>query len=227
MDITQVKVVLIDNNDSFTYNLVDELRVMGVELKVFRNAVPTNTIIEQLQAYQLTGPAMLLLSPGPGAPKDAGNMPEVLNQVKGRFPVLGICLGHQAIVEAYGGSVGRAEDVMHGKASLMQHAFPGIFEGLSNPLSIARYHSLIATNVPQCLHVIAGINKLPMAILHEADNMLGFQFHPESILTCDGSRLLRQAITYLSSRAFASANSAPQEVTGAQTGKTLSAKDKQ
>lgn len=197
MDIRQLKVVLIDNHDSFTYNLVDELRVMGVELKVFRNSVSTHNIMQQLANYQAQGPTLLMLSPGPGAPKDAGNMPQVIQAVKGKYPVLGICLGHQAIVEAYGGTVGRAENVMHGKASLMTHRFSAVFEGLANPISIARYHSLVATSVPDCLQVIACIDKLPMAIIHQADNMLGFQFHPESILTCDGSLLLRQAMQYL------------------------------
>lgn len=197
IDISQVKVVLIDNHDSFTYNLVDELRVMGVELKVFRNNVSTDIMIQQLASYHSSGPTLLMLSPGPGAPKDAGNMPEVLEAVKGKFPVLGICLGHQAIVEAYGGEVGRAEDVMHGKASLMTHNFSEVFANLPVPLSIARYHSLVATRVPDSLQVIAQIGKLPMAIIHQTDKMLGFQFHPESILTCDGSLLLQQAITYL------------------------------
>ncbi|WP_371193427.1 aminodeoxychorismate/anthranilate synthase component II [Glaciecola sp. SC05] len=200
-DIRTLKVVLIDNHDSFTYNLVDELRVMGVELKVFRNTVAVEKICQQLADYQAHSPTLLMLSPGPGAPSDAGNMPQVIEAVKGKYPVLGICLGHQAIVEAYGGEVGRAEDVMHGKASLMTHAYPNVFKALPQPLSIARYHSLVARRVPDCLQVIAGIDHLPMAIIHEADKMLGFQFHPESILTCDGSLLLQQAMAYLAIKA--------------------------
>lgn len=197
IDIRDVKVVLIDNHDSFTYNLVDELRVLGVELKVFRNNVATATILECLASYQLSSPTLLMLSPGPGAPIDGGNMLDVIHAAKGKYPVLGICLGHQAIVEAYGGKIGRAEDVMHGKASLMPHAYEDIFKQLPQPLSIARYHSLIARDVPDCLQVIANIKDLPMAIIHEADKMLGFQFHPESILSCDGSELLQQAIQFL------------------------------
>jgi anthranilate synthase component 2 len=196
-EMTQIKVVLIDNHDSFTYNLVDELRVMGVELKVFRNTVALEHILSQLESYQRQGPCLLMLSPGPGAPSDAGNMPALIEAAKGRFPVLGICLGHQAIVEAYGGAVGRAEDVMHGKASLMTHQFEEIFQSLPKPLSIARYHSLVATSVPDSLQIIAQIASLPMAILHQADNMLGFQFHPESVLSSEGSLLLRQAMQYL------------------------------
>ncbi|MBT1452102.1 aminodeoxychorismate/anthranilate synthase component II [Glaciecola sp. XM2] len=192
-----LKVVLIDNHDSFTYNLVDELRVMGVHLKVFRNTVPVEHIMSQLSEYAQQGQCLLMLSPGPGAPKDAGNMPTLIQAVKGRYPVLGICLGHQAIVEAYGGEVGRAEDVMHGKASLMTHAHEGIFKALPNPLSIARYHSLVATRVPNSLQVIATIGDLPMAIIHDTDNMLGFQFHPESVLSSEGSLLLQQAMQFL------------------------------
>ncbi|MFT5276572.1 MAG: anthranilate synthase component 2, partial [Granulosicoccus sp.] len=148
-------------------------------------------------------PTLLMLSPGPGTPSDAGCMPELLQKVRGKYPVLGICLGHQAIVEAYGGTVARAPKVMHGKASHM--AFiesaetDGIFKDLSNPLSIARYHSLVATKVPDSLKVIANIDGLVMAVLHANDRMLGFQFHPESILTCDGSVLLMQSIQFLAS----------------------------
>jgi anthranilate synthase component 2 len=211
MDIRHIKVVLIDNHDSFTYNLVDELRVMGVELKVFRNTVPSDKILAQLALYHQTSPTLLMLSPGPGAPKDAGNMPEVIDAVKGKYPVLGICLGHQAIVEAYLGRVGRAEDVMHGKASLMDHCFSEVFADLPNPLSIARYHSLVATLVPDCLQVIAAIGSLPMAILHQTDNMLGFQFHPESILTSQGSLLLQQAMRYLTNDTSSSANQTTKE----------------
>ncbi|WP_395344238.1 aminodeoxychorismate/anthranilate synthase component II [Ningiella sp. W23] len=193
----QIKVVLIDNHDSFTYNLVDELRVMGVELTVFRNSVASETILQTLNGYKAKGPTLLMLSPGPGSPSDAGNMPEILQKVKAQFPVLGICLGHQAIVEAYGGEVGRAGEVMHGKSSLMAHDFEVLFQALPNPLSVARYHSLVATRVPDCLQVIASIGNLPMAILHKTDKMLGFQFHPESILSCEGSLLLEHAIDFL------------------------------
>nr|WP_136251935.1 aminodeoxychorismate/anthranilate synthase component II [Ningiella ruwaisensis] len=217
MDVENVKVVLIDNHDSFTYNLVDELRVLGVELKVFRNSVDVGVVFAQLESYRTQGPTLLMLSPGPGAPKDAGNMPQVIERAKGQYPVLGICLGHQAIVEAYGGEVGRAEDVMHGKASLMQHSFEAVFEKLPQPLSIARYHSLVATRVPDCLQVIAHIQQLPMALHHPSDNMLGFQFHPESILTAQGSRLLKQAILYLVSSRMPSQIDSKSQVNCSQT----------
>jgi anthranilate synthase component 2 len=200
---TQIKLVLIDNIDSFTYNLVDEIRSLGIEMTIYRNTVATQTVLDKLAQYKQSGPTLLMLSPGPGAPSDAGCMPELLQKVRGKYPVLGICLGHQAIVEAYGGTVARAPKVMHGKASHM--AFiesaetDGIFKDLSNPLSIARYHSLVATKVPDSLKVIANIDGLVMAVLHANDRMLGFQFHPESILTCDGSVLLMQSIQFLAS----------------------------
>lgn len=196
-----INLVLIDNVDSFTYNLVDEIRSLGVEMTIYRNTVDTQTVLDKLAEYKKQGPSLLMLSPGPGAPSDAGCMPELLKKVKGIYPVIGICLGHQAIVEAYGGTVARAPYVMHGKSSQMQ--FLGdqdtlsIFAGLSNPLSIARYHSLVATSMPDDLKTIASIDGLVMAALHPKHKMLGFQFHPESILTCDGSQLLMQSIRYL------------------------------
>jgi anthranilate synthase component 2 len=192
-----IHVVLIDNQDSFTYNLVDELRVLGATLSVYRNTVDVSQVLSKLSEYQNIGPTLLLLSPGPGAPAQAGNMPAILEEVKGKFPVLGICLGHQAIVESYQGKVGRAPQVMHGKSSMMHHDFNAIFQAITSPMPIARYHSLAATIVPDCLQVIAHIDDLPMAILHENDRMLGFQFHPESVLTCQGSQLLSQAMQYL------------------------------
>lgn len=196
-----INLVLIDNIDSFTYNLVDEIRSLGVEMTIYRNTVATQTVLDKLAEYEKKGPTLLMLSPGPGAPADAGCMPELLKLVKGKFPVLGICLGHQAIVEAYGGKVARAPEVMHGKASQMTFSETAetqeIFAGLSNPLSIARYHSLVATQIPDSLQVIANIDGLVMAVLQPNDRMLGFQFHPESILTCDGSILLMQSIQYL------------------------------
>jgi anthranilate synthase component 2 len=197
----QINLVLIDNIDSFTYNLVDEIRSLGIEMSIYRNTVHAQTVLDKLAEYNKTGPTLLMLSPGPGAPADAGCMPEVLQKVRGKYPVLGICLGHQAIVEAYGGVVARAPQVMHGKASQMSYAdteeTQSIFAGLSNPLSIARYHSLVATQIPESLQVIANIDGLVMAVLQPNDRMLGFQFHPESILTCDGSVLLMQSIAFL------------------------------
>jgi len=195
--LANLHLVLIDNQDSFTYNLVDELRVMGAVLTVFRNTVATEKVMATLLQYSQKGPTLLMLSPGPGSPSDAGNMPDIIVQAKGKYPVLGICLGHQAIVENYGGTVARAPQVMHGKSSMMTHNFPDLFKQLPSPMAIARYHSLAAVDVPECLQIVAKIDGLPMAILHQNDKMLGFQFHPESVLTCQGSQLLLQAMQFL------------------------------
>jgi anthranilate synthase component 2 len=177
---------------------------MGVNLTVFRNTVATHTVMQTLAHYHEQGPTLLMLSPGPGAPSNAGNMPSILEQAKGKYPVLGICLGHQAIVESYQGKVARARQVMHGKSSMMQHNYPKLFKDLPSPMSIARYHSLVAIDVPECLQIIAHIDTVAMAVLHHSDKMLGFQFHPESVLTSQGSQLLLQAIEYLLGEAYES-----------------------
>ena len=190
-------VVLLDNVDSFTYNLVDELRSLGLSLTVFRNTVDAQVIIDFLRQQSQQQPTLLMLSPGPGAPADAGCMPSLLQAVQGHYPVLGICLGHQAIVEHYGGEIVRASSVMHGKSSLLKHTEEKMFAGLPNPFPVARYHSLMAGSVPSCLSVMAQVDEIPMAVYHPGDHMLGFQFHPESILTSMGSQLLRQSVNYL------------------------------
>ena len=200
--LSNLQVVLIDNQDSFTYNLVDELRVMGAEITVFRNTVTTQKVMATLLEYREKGKTLLMLSPGPGSPSEAGNMPEIILQARGKYPVLGICLGHQAIVESYQGKVARAPYVMHGKSSMMLHDFPALFKEIPSPMAIARYHSLVAVDVPDCLQIVAQIDGLPMAILHKSDKMLGFQFHPESVLTCQGSQLLLQAMQYLVSESL-------------------------
>ncbi|MGO4894529.1 aminodeoxychorismate/anthranilate synthase component II [Flavobacterium sp. W21_SRS_FM6] len=199
-----VCVFLLDNFDSFTYNLVDELRSLGLELIVYRNSVPADFILQKMheQAATQNGDGqpkqvMLMLSPGPGNPSQAGSMLTLLDLVKGQFPVLGICLGHQAIVESYGGNIVRANQVMHGKSSLITHSGTDMFATLPQPLPVARYHSLMADNMPAELDVLADFNGIPMAVAHRQDRMLGFQFHPESILTSHGSQLLLQSIVYL------------------------------
>jgi len=201
---SQICVFLLDNFDSFTYNLVDELRTLGLELIVYRNNVPADSILQKMQdkAQQTdnSGQAkqvMLMLSPGPGNPSQAGSMLELLNLVKGQFPVLGICLGHQGIVESYGGKIIRADKVMHGKSSLIEHCADKMFANMPQPLPVARYHSLMASNMPEELTVLANFAKIPMAVAHLQDKMLGFQFHPESILTSHGSQLLMQSIEFL------------------------------
>ncbi|GAA6183822.1 MULTISPECIES: aminodeoxychorismate/anthranilate synthase component II [Alteromonadaceae] len=196
-----ISVFLLDNYDSFTYNLVDELRGMGMELIIYRNSVSAQMIYSQMQQKAENSEVLLLLSPGPGEPSQAGCLLELIELVKGQFPVLGICLGHQAIVKSYGGKVIRAEQVMHGKASYIQHDNSALFCGLANPLPVARYHSLVVSDIPKELNVIANFEGIPMCVYHPADRMLGFQFHPESILTSHGSQLLEQSIRYLTQKA--------------------------
>ncbi|ALM91143.1 aminodeoxychorismate/anthranilate synthase component II [Alteromonas stellipolaris] len=200
--INKTTLFLLDNVDSFTYNLVDELRALNLEINVYRNTVCADMLFEKMQEQATKGPVLLMLSPGPGAPSEAGCMPALLEKVAGTFPVLGICLGHQAIVEYYGGIVGRATQVMHGKSSAITHSEKDMFTDLPQPLHVARYHSLAAQTLPDALEPCASCvnddgSETVMAVFNKTDKMLGFQFHPESILTAQGSVLLKQSIDYL------------------------------
>lgn len=187
-------IVLLDNFDSFTYNLVDQFRSLGFPVTVYRNNLSALAIEQAL--FQHDNP-VLVLSPGPGTPADAGCMPALIQQVKGRIPMLGICLGHQAIVEAYGGKVAGAGDIVHGKAAMMTHNHHAVFGALTRPLAVARYHSLVATEVPAALTTIADVDGLVMAVINERDKVCGFQFHPESILTTQGAELLTHTLTWV------------------------------
>ncbi|WP_167517917.1 aminodeoxychorismate/anthranilate synthase component II [Vibrio metoecus] len=186
-------ILFIDNFDSFTYNLVDQFRSIGHVVTIYRNNLSADAIEQALQ--QLDNP-VVVLSPGPGAPSEAGCMPELLQRLKGKVPVIGICLGHQAIVEAYGGVVAGAGEIIHGKVSMMEHQNHAIYRGLPSPLAIARYHSLVATQVPATLAVTAEVNGLVMSVVNETDKVCGFQFHPESIMTTYGATLLANAIDW-------------------------------
>ncbi|AKB06593.1 aminodeoxychorismate/anthranilate synthase component II [Vibrio cholerae] len=186
-------ILFIDNFDSFTYNLVDQFRSLGHLVTIYRNNLSADAIEQALQ--QLDNP-VVVLSPGPGAPSEAGCMPELLQRLKGKVPMIGICLGHQAIVEAYGGVVAGAGEIIHGKVSMMEHQNHAIYRGLPSPLAIARYHSLVATQVPSALTVTAEVNGLVMSVVNEADKVCGFQFHPESIMTTHGATLLANAIDW-------------------------------
>ena len=186
-------ILLLDNIDSFTWNLVDQLRTFGHRVVIYRNTIPADTLIKHIQ--QMANP-VLMLSPGPGTPADAGCMPELLQRLRGRLPIIGICLGHQAIIEAYGGHVGQAGEILHGKASTITHDNQAMFAGLSNPLPVARYHSLVGSNTPEDLVINATFNGMVMAVRHDSDRVCGFQFHPESILTTQGARLLEQTLAW-------------------------------
>jgi anthranilate synthase component II len=188
-------IYLLDNIDSFTYNLVDEFAQLGFAIKLYRNTLPAEYIFSQMQ--QETTPVLLVLSPGPGSPAAAGCMPRLLALCDGVYPVLGICLGHQAIVEHFGGVVGQAGETVHGKTAAITLAAHPLFTNLPTPFPVARYHSLMATTMPAALTLLANDRHIPMAVIHEDKRMLGFQFHPESILTTLGKPLLKQSINYL------------------------------
>lgn len=186
-------IIFIDNFDSFTYNLVDQFRSLGHQVTIYRNNI-TVDVIEQV-TQQLEQP-VIVLSPGPGAPSQAGSMPEIIQQLKGKVPMIGVCLGYQAMVEAYGGVVSGADNIVHGKISMMEHQEHPIYQGLPSPLAIARYHSLVATQIPDSLTVTAQVDGLVMSVVHPQDKLCGFQFHPESIMTTQGAILLTNAIDW-------------------------------
>ncbi|MBI4352762.1 MAG: aminodeoxychorismate/anthranilate synthase component II [Candidatus Omnitrophica bacterium] len=181
-------ILMIDNYDSFTYNLVQYLGEMGEELRVFRNDAVTVQEIEALK------PKRIVISPGPGSPKDAGVSNEVIRRLGSRIPVLGVCLGHQCIGEVFGGRVVRAKRIMHGKTSQIFHDEKGIFKGIDDPFLATRYHSLLVERktLPKSLVITAETReKEIMGLQHKKYPVFGVQFHPESILTPCGKQILR------------------------------------
>ncbi len=186
-------IVFVDNFDSFTYNLVDQFRSLGHSVTIYRNNISAERIEQAVN--ELENP-VVLLSPGPGTPSAAGSMPDLIQRMKSKVPMIGICLGHQAIVEAYGGTVAGAGEIIHGKVSMMAHQNHAIYDNLPSPLAIARYHSLVATKIPEELTVTAQVDGLTMSVVNERDKVCGFQFHPESILTTYGATLLANAIEW-------------------------------
>lgn len=180
--------LMIDNYDSFTYNLVQYFSELGIEVEVWRNDCIS---VEEIAARN---PSYLVISPGPCTPDDAGISIEAIQAFAGKIPIFGVCLGHQSIVQAFGGKIIRAENLMHGKTSLMHHDNHDLFNSLPNPFIATRYHSLIAEqeSFPDCLEVTAWTDeKEIMAVAHHSLPIWGVQFHPESILTVDGKQLLR------------------------------------
>jgi anthranilate synthase/aminodeoxychorismate synthase-like glutamine amidotransferase len=180
--------LMIDNYDSFTYNLVQYLGEIGEDIKVFRNDKITIHEIERLN------PEKIVISPGPCTPKEAGVSVELIKHFSGKVPLLGVCLGHQAIGAAFGGEIVRAQRLMHGKTSMINHDGKTIFEGLPNPFEATRYHSLVIKKetLPDCLEITAwtDIGEI-MGVRHKEFIVEGVQFHPESILTKVGKDLLR------------------------------------
>ncbi|GEB72062.1 anthranilate synthase component II [Pseudoalteromonas carrageenovora] len=190
-----LKIYFLDNFDSFSYNLVDELTMLGCELVVYRNNINADVIFNKMR--QEPGQVLLVLSPGPGTPSDAGCLMELIELAKGQFPMLGICLGQQALTQSYGGVIGHAGETVHGKSSIIDLNAHPVFDGMGSTMPVARYHSLMATEVPKNIEVIAQFEDIPMAIYHHEDSALGYQFHPESILTPNGAMLLQQSVAYL------------------------------
>jgi len=185
--------LMIDNYDSFTYNLVQYLGELGADVRVYRNDRISLQEIEDLQ------PEKIVISPGPCTPNEAGVSIDTIRQFAGRVPILGVCLGHQSIGQAFGGRIGHARAIMHGKTSMMYHRNAGVFKGLPNPFEATRYHSLVIKpdSLPECLEVTAwttddgGAVDEIMGVRHKAMAVEGVQFHPESILTGCGHDLLK------------------------------------
>jgi anthranilate synthase component 2 len=187
-------ILVIDNYDSFTYNLVQYLGELGADPVVRRNDAID---VDEVAALC---PRAIVLSPGPCTPAEAGVTVPVVRRWGATIPMLGVCLGHQAIGQAYGGHVVRAKRVMHGKTSRIEHCGSGIFEGVPSPLEVMRYHSLVVdgSTLPDCLEVVARATDDPdevHAIRHRRDPVWGVQFHPESVLTSSGKDLLRNFLT--------------------------------
>lgn len=185
--------LMIDNYDSFTYNLVQYFGELGVEVSVHRNDMISVSDIEKLD------PKYIVISPGPCTPNEAGVSIETIKHFAGKKPILGVCLGHQSIGQAFGGKIIHAKQIMHGKTSLMHHQDVGVFKGLPNPFEATRYHSLVIekASIPACLEITAWTvddkNEIDeiMGVRHKQFAIEGVQFHPESILTTPGHALLR------------------------------------
>ena len=188
--------LMIDNYDSFTYNLVQYLGELGAEVQVYRNDEIGLAEIEDL------APQQIVISPGPCTPNEAGISVAAIQHFAGRIPLLGVCLGHQSIGQAFGGKIVHAREVMHGKTSPIYHADRGVFTGLANPFQATRYHSLVIekSSLPDCLEITAWTERDGkvdeiMGVRHRELNVQGVQFHPESILTQQGHELLKNFIT--------------------------------
>lgn len=183
-------VLMIDNHDSFTFNIVEALERLGVSVRTVRNEIAAEEALE----LALGSKAMILISPGPGRPEDAGSCLDIIALAKGRLPLFGVCLGQQAMVHEAGGEVVRAREAVHGKASLLEHDGQGLFAGLPNPMKVGRYHSLGTPNPPARFRVHARIDGMAMAISDPEAKQVGVQFHPESVLTPIGQRLLENVL---------------------------------
>ena len=186
--------LILDNYDSFTYNVFQLLSELGAEVEVIRN---DQTTVEDIRAKKYDA---IVLSPGPGIPSDAGITEQVIRELGGEVPILGICLGHQAIGEVFGGKIVRAGEIVHGKTSPLHHNGKGLYDGLPQNVPIGRYHSLIIdrATLPDCLEVTSDLAYgTIMGVRHKAKNIEGIQFHPESILPPDGKKMMENFLKHL------------------------------
>ncbi|MCI6232469.1 MAG: aminodeoxychorismate/anthranilate synthase component II [Selenomonas sp.] len=186
--------LILDNYDSFTYNVFQLLSELGAEVEVIRN---DQTTVEDIRAKKYDA---IVLSPGPGIPSDAGITEQAIRELGGEVPILGICLGHQAIGEVFGGKVVRAGEIVHGKTSPLHHNGKGLYEGIPQNVPIGRYHSLVIdrATLPDCLEVTSDLaDGTIMGVRHKAKNIEGIQFHPESILTPDGKKMMENFLKSL------------------------------
>jgi len=186
------RVLFIDNFDSFTYNLVDDFCKRNCQAKVYRS----DTELEELKAAaDEFGPDLLVISPGPGTPDTAGVSLAAVDYFKDKLPIFGVCLGHQVIVQYFGGKIGHASEPVHGKPSRVTHNEKGIFVGVENPLQAGRYHSLCAIEMPDCLEKTAEFEGIVMGVQHKELPIFGVQFHPESILTPTGGKIIENVLS--------------------------------
>ena len=187
--------LILDNYDSFTYNVFQLLSELGADVEVIRN---DKTTVDEIRKKQYQA---IVLSPGPGIPSDAGITEDVIRELGGEVPILGICLGHQAIGEVFGGKVVRAGEIVHGKTSPLRHNGKGLYEGIAQNVPIGRHHSLITDRktLPACREVTSDLaDGTIMGVRHKEKDIEGIQFHPESILTPDGKRMMENFLKHLS-----------------------------
>ena len=188
-------ILLLDNYDSFTYNVYQQLSALGAEVEVIRNDKITVAEIAQNHRYNA-----IVISPGPGVPKDAGITEDLIDKLKGTIPILGICLGHQAIGEVFGGKVVRNKEIVHGKTSPLRHNGKGLYQGLPQNVEIGRYHSLIIEreSLPDCLEITGELEDGTIMGVHHKDyDVEGIQFHPESILTAEGNTMMKNFLSQI------------------------------
>jgi anthranilate synthase component 2 len=191
---TYINICIIDNFDSFTFNLLEEFSKPNIKLHVWRNSMTVEEIERRLE--EIEGAKLLVFSPGPGHPDQAGSMNALIERMKGRLPMFGVCLGMQAMVGVFGGKVQPILSVVHGKARILEHDQSLIFKGLKNRIAIGRYHSLAALHVPDSMRVFGLCEDVVMAISHKTYPIIGIQFHPESILTTSGSTMIANVIDW-------------------------------